>query len=130
MELILTVGFGAMIAAGVYMTLSRHLVRMILGIALVATAVNLLIFTAGRVNTDVPPVIPLGTDALAQNAANPLPQALVLTAIVIGFALMAFAMVLALRAYQVLDTLDTDAMTAAEGDGTANSSQSAESDRG
>ncbi|MFM2042894.1 MAG: Na(+)/H(+) antiporter subunit [Pseudomonadota bacterium] len=114
MEPILTLGFGAMVAAGVYMALSRHLVRMILGIALVATAVNVLIFTAGRVATVVPPVIPKGAVTLAEYAANPLPQALVLTAIVIGFALTAFSMVLALRAHQALRTLDTDAMRLAE----------------
>jgi len=130
MEPILAVVVGALFAIAVYLLMSRSLIRIVLGVFVLGNAANLTIFTAGRVNTDVPPVIPLGTDVLAQNAANPLPQALVLTAIVIGFALMAFAMVLALRAYQALDTLDTDAMTAAEGDGTANASQSAESDRG
>jgi len=114
MEPILTLGFGALVAAGVYMALSRHLVRMILGIALVATAVNLLIFTAGRVAAVQPPIIPKGMEALAAGAANPLPQALVLTAIVIGFALTAFAMVLAYRAWQAMGTLDTDAMLLAE----------------
>ena len=63
-------------------------------------------------------VRPNGESVLASNAANPLPQALVLTAIVIGFALISFAIVLAYRTFRVLGTLDTDAMTVAENEGT------------
>ena len=109
---------GVVVAGGIYMMLERHVVRVILGIAMIAAAANMLIFLAGRVGTVNPPIVPYGGDTLAADAANPLPQALVLTAIVIGFALVSFAIVLAFRAWQALGTLDTDAMTAAENDGT------------
>ncbi len=109
---------GVVVAAGIYMMLERHVVRVILGVAMVAAAANMLIFLSGRVGTVSPPVIPYGGTALSADAANPLPQALVLTAIVIGFALVSFTIVLAFRAWRSLGTLDTDAMTPAENEGT------------
>jgi multicomponent Na+:H+ antiporter subunit C len=81
---------------------------------LLSNAVNLLIFTAGRLVHEVPPVIPLGLTAPPTVTANPLPQALVLTAIVIAFSIFAFLLVLAMRAYQELGTDDTDHMRVAE----------------
>ncbi len=60
------------------------------------------------------PIVPQGLDAPASAIANPLPQALILTAIVIGFAMFSFLLVLAYRAYQTLDGDDTDAMRVAE----------------
>jgi multicomponent Na+:H+ antiporter subunit C len=108
---------GAVAAAGVYMMLERNVFRVVLGLALLATAANLVIFLAGRLGPVDPAIIPQGNAVLAESAANPLPQALVLTAIVIGFALIALAAVLAYRTYGALGTLDGDAMTAAEADG-------------
>jgi multicomponent Na+:H+ antiporter subunit C len=118
MEFLYSASVGAVVAAGIYMMLEKHVVRVILGIALIAAAANMLIFLAGGVGTIVPPVVPYGEAALAGDAANPLPQALVLTAIVIGFALISFATVLAFRAFRALGTLDTDEMTVAENEGT------------
>jgi len=118
MEFLYALSIGAVVAAGIYMMLERHAVRVVLGIAMIAAAANLVIFVAGGVGTVVPPVVPYGESVLASNAANPLPQALVLTAIVIGFALISFAIVLAYRTFRVLGTLDTDAMTVAENEGT------------
>jgi len=77
-------------------------------------AVNLLIFTAGRLTRQVPPIVPYGEQQLIEPFANPLPQALILTAIVIGFALFTFLLVLGYRAYQELDADDTDTMRVAE----------------
>lgn len=124
------IAVGAVVAGGVYMMLERHVVRVILGIAMIAAAANMLIFLSGRVGTVTPPVIPYGGERLAEDAANPLPQALVLTAIVIGFALVSFTIVLAYRAWRTLGTLDTDRMVAAENEGTPFEPLPAPEDRG
>ncbi len=99
---------GVLSAASVYMMLRRNLVRLIIGLILLSNAVNLLIFTAGRLTPANPPLIPPGADAPVTPFANPLPQALILTAIVISFGLLAFTLVLVYRAYQELGTMDAD----------------------
>ncbi|MGD1887008.1 MAG: Na+/H+ antiporter subunit C [Cohaesibacteraceae bacterium] len=114
METVLAVLIGIYFAASIYLMLSRHIIRLLLGAALLSNAVNLLIFTAGRLVHEVPPVVPYGLYAPEAITANPLPQALVLTAIVIAFSIFAFLLVLAMRAYQVLGTDDTDHMRIAE----------------
>jgi len=90
---------GAVIMAGVYLALSRDLIRCLIGLALLGNGINLLLYTSGRLKSTVPPVIPTGQTVLV-DAANPLPQALVLTAIVISFALLCFSLVLAVRLVQ------------------------------
>ena len=105
---------GLFVAAGVYLLLSRALIRMILGFVLLGNGVNLLILTAGRLTREVPPIVPAGLELPPEAIANPLPHALILTAIVIGFAMFAFLMVLAYRAYLALDADDTDTMRLAE----------------
>jgi multicomponent Na+:H+ antiporter subunit C len=104
---------GLFFAAAIYLMLSRHIVRILIGVALLGNAVNLLLFVAGRVTREIPPVITSG-DTLASSAANPLPQALILTAIVISFSFFAFLMVLGYRAWQALGTDDTTGMRFAE----------------
>ena len=75
----------AFFAVSIYLLLSRHVIRMLLGVAMLGNGVNLLIFTAGRLTREVPPIIGID-DMVPQTAtANPLPQALILTAIVITF---------------------------------------------
>jgi multicomponent Na+:H+ antiporter subunit C len=93
-------------ACGVQLMLSRHILRTLLGITLLSAAANLIIFYAGRIGAKAPPVIPEGEVVLAASAANPLPQALILTAIVIGFALTAFGAALALQTFRSIGTLD------------------------
>lgn len=114
MEQLLSVLIGALVAGAVYLMLSGHLLRFLLGLILLSNAANLTIFVAGRLTPGSPPLIIDGNDAPAGLVANALPQALVLTAIVIGFGLFAFALILAFRAYQSLKTLDTDTMRVAE----------------
>lgn len=114
MEVSLAIGFGAILAAGVYLMLARHLLRMVLGLSLITVAVNLLLFLAGGIGPEQPALIASGAQTVPANSANPLPQALVLTAIVIGFSLLAFALVLAYRAHLALGTMDTDDMREAE----------------
>ena len=98
---------------GLYMVLSRHLVRVLLGLSLLSTAVNLMVFQAGRIQSVQPPLIPEGAARL-HDAADPLPQALVLTAIVIGFALSVILASLVLRAWRGHGTLRSDLIHSAE----------------
>ncbi|MEZ2220627.1 Na+/H+ antiporter subunit C [Rhizobium sp. RCC_161_2] len=107
---------GLFFAVAIYLMLSGFSIRIMLGIAILGNAVNLLLFTAGRVTREVPPIIPAGADALGLDAANPLPQALILTAIVISFSFLAFLLVLTYRAYQDLKTDNTGEMRVAEPD--------------
>jgi multicomponent Na+:H+ antiporter subunit C len=111
---------GVGVAAGVYLALSRDLFRMVVGLSVIGAALNLLVFASGRLDSAAPPIVVAGTQVLA-NAANPLPQALVLTAIVIGFALLCFSLVLVVRLMRAADTDDAHRLRAAEpvhGDGT------------
>ena len=105
---------GLFFAAAIYLLLSRALIRMLLGVVLLGNAINLLIFVAGRLTHVSAPIIPPGAAEPGGLFANPLPQALILTAIVIGFALFAFLAVLAFRAYQELDADNTDSIRQAE----------------
>lgn len=114
MEQVLAILVGLFIAAGIYLLLSRSIIRMLLGMVVLGNGVNLLIFTAGRLMREVAPIVPDGLDQPVGPIANPLPQALILTAIVIGFAMFSFLLVLAYRTYQSLDADDTDKMRVAE----------------
>jgi multicomponent Na+:H+ antiporter subunit C len=108
---------GVFFAAAVYLMLSRHFIRMVLGVAVLGNAVNLTILIAGRVVSTAPPIIPAGMKVPAGAIANPLPQALILTAIVISFSFLAFLLVLAFRAYQTLGTDESKAMRDVEPEG-------------
>ncbi len=114
MEPIVVILIGLFFAVAVYLMLSYQIVRMLLGVAILGNAVNLLIFTNGRLTREVPPVIPSHLYTPEVATANPLPQALVLTAIVISFSFFAFLLVLAFRAYQELGTDEVDKMRLAE----------------
>ncbi len=115
-EALLSVLTGIFFAVAVYLLLSKFIIRMLLGVAILGNAVNLLIFTCGRIMREVPPVIGQGLDVPAGLTANPLPQALILTAIVISFSFFAFLLVLSWRAYGELKFDNTDAMRVAEPD--------------
>ena len=104
---------GVFMTAAIFLLLSRSVIRMLLGLALLGNGINLLIFVAGRLTRVSPPIAPGGILAPVQGA-NPLPQALILTAIVIGFAMFSFLLVLAYRAYQTLEADDTNEMRVAE----------------
>ncbi|CVI58896.1 MULTISPECIES: Na+/H+ antiporter subunit C [Agrobacterium] len=114
MEAVFSILVGIFFSVAIYLMLSRHSIRMLLGVAILGNAVNLLLFTAGRLTREVPPIIPSGMDTLPPGAANPLPQALILTAIVISFSFFCFLLVLTWRAFQELQTDDTDEMRTAE----------------
>jgi multicomponent Na+:H+ antiporter subunit C len=105
---------GIFLTVAIYLLLSKSIIRMLLGVAILGNAVNLLIFTSGRIMREVPPVIGPGLDVPAGPVANPLPQALILAAIVISFSFFAFLLVLSWRAYSTLGTDNTDEMRVAE----------------
>jgi multicomponent Na+:H+ antiporter subunit C len=98
----------------IFLLTSTNLIRILLGVALLGNAANLTIFTAGRLTREVPPIIPEGATQPLMQTANPLPQALILTAIVIAFALFAFILVLVYRSYQELGSENVDRMREAE----------------
>ncbi len=114
MQTLCAILVGLMVAASVYLILDRNLIRFIFGLVLAGNAVNLLIFTVGGLNSRRPPLIPENMTGVQEPFANALPQALILTAIVIGFALLSFVFVLFYRAYRDLGTVDTELMRTAE----------------
>ncbi len=97
MEFALASAIGVLVAAGVYLLLRARSFDVILGLTLLSYATNLLIFSAGRLVPGKPPVLRPGVEPTLANYVDPLPQALVLTAIVIAFAMTAVVVVLAMR---------------------------------
>lgn len=113
--LVVACAVGVSLTAGVYLTSSRDLLRCVIGISLIGVSANLAMFAAGRSTTaSAPPVVLEGARQLPVDAANPLPQALVLTAIVISFALTCFSLVLALVLQQRTGLSDADALRRSE----------------
>ena len=95
MELLMTIGIGTVTACAVYLLLRGRTFPMVLGLSMLSTAGNLFIFSMGRLRPGAPPIVAAG----AESYADPVPQALVLTAIVIGFGMTGFVMALAVRMY-------------------------------
>ncbi len=93
MELVFALCIGTLTGCGVYLTLRSTTFSVVLGLTLLSYAVNLFLFASGRLTLNSAPILGQTT-----NPADPLPQALVLTAIVIGFAMTAFIVILAMRA--------------------------------
>lgn len=116
MEALLAIVSGVLFACSFYLMMRRNLLRFVIGVIILGNAANLLIFTMGRLTRDNPPVIPDGATLPPEPYANPLPQALILTAIVISFGLLVFTLVLVFRNYLTTETLDADTLDAAEPD--------------
>ena len=108
MEASLAILVAVVVGGGLYLVLQRNLLRFVFGLILLSGGVNVLIFTAGRLTRGSPPIVPALSTTPTGEVANALPQALILTAIVIGFGLTVFALVLLLRAYERLGTVITD----------------------
>ena len=106
MTLLVLLAISIVVASAVYLSLSRDLFRVVIGLTMLGAAINLVVFAAGRFATLTPPLLATAEDAQAAAVANPLVQALVLTAIVIGVAVQAFMMTLVLRVYRAYRTLD------------------------
>jgi multicomponent Na+:H+ antiporter subunit C len=114
MTVLLAVVIGLLYTAAIYLMLRRNVVRLVFGLVLLGHAANLLIFTAGGLVRGRPPIVAAGAVVPPAGGADPIPQALVLTAIVIGFAVVAFAAVLVHRVVDRTGTDDVDEMRATE----------------
>lgn len=114
MVTVLAFVIGGLYALGLYLMMRRSIVKLIIGLALLANAANLLIFTSAGLTRGRAPIVPEGAETVSGAVADPMPQALVLTAIVIGFAVLAFTAVLIKRAYQSVGSDDLDDMTATD----------------
>lgn len=109
MIILLAIVVGSLYAGGIYMIMRRVLVKLIIGLALLANAASLLIFTASGLVRGRPALVPVGGTGLDyREVADPLPQALILTAIVIGFGVLAFALALVQRTYETVGSDDLD----------------------
>ncbi len=114
MDVVLCFVVGALYAGGVYMLLRRSVVKLIIGLALLGHGANLLILTMGRLRRGTAAIVEDGSAVLAEGYPDPLPQALILTAIVISFAVQAFALVLVKRAYETVGTDDLAQLTSTD----------------
>lgn len=110
MTQLLALACGVLFACGIYLVLRRGAMQIVFGLAFIGHAANLAIFTAAGLRREPAPLIPVGSATLPEGSADPVPQALVLTAIVIGFAVVSFAAVLARRASELVGTDDVAAM--------------------
>jgi len=114
MELVLVLLIGILYAAGIYLILRRSMVKLLLGIMLLGNGTNILIFLLGTITKGKPPVIGPDQNVFQDIYADPIPQSLILTAIVISFALTAFAIVLLKRVYALVDSDDLDDLNTPE----------------
>ncbi len=110
MEVILALGIGVLAASGVWLILRPRTFQLVLGLSLLSYAVNLFIYAMGRLRVDAPPLVGAEASPDPASYADPLPQALVLTAIVISFAMTALLLVviLASRGLTGTDHVDGD----------------------
>jgi multicomponent Na+:H+ antiporter subunit C len=108
-----SISIGVMFGIGLYLILSNSLLRLVLGIGLMSQGANLLVFSSGGLTRNSVPIIYEG-QVLTKSSADPLSQALVLTAIVIGFALTAFLIVLVKKAYDLNQTENPDEMRSSD----------------
>jgi multicomponent Na+:H+ antiporter subunit C len=110
MAVVLAVVIGVLYGVALFLLLRRSLAKVILGLAILTNATNLLIFTVAGLVRARPPIVAPDAEQLTPPFADPVPQAFILTAIVIGFGVLAFALVLAYRAFQVVGSDDLDDM--------------------
>lgn len=114
MLLFVCVAIGILVSISIYLLLSSNLLRWLLGIVILSSSVNLIILIAGRLQSKSPPFIQADKVLLTHPVANPLPQALILTAIVIGFGLLIFALILIRQIWLSNDNVDSNNLTLAE----------------
>lgn len=110
MELVLAIGIGVLTGSGIWLILRPRTFQVVIGLSLLSYAVNLFIYAMGRLRVDAPAIVERGVAAEPERYADPLPQALVLTAIVISFAMTALLLVvlLASRGLTGTDHVDGD----------------------
>lgn len=108
MDLILPIITGILYSAGIYLMLRRSFVKLTIGMVVLGHATNLFLFVISRVTRGTPALVKEGATQPEASFADPLPQALILTAIVISFGIQAFAIVLLKRVYLQTGTSDLD----------------------
>lgn len=104
MEILMSVVIGVLFMSATYLMLSKNLIRIIVGTGLLSHGAHLLLLTMGGLKRGIPPLL----GELASSYTDPIPQALILTAIVINFGVTSFFLVLAYRAYEELGTTNMD----------------------
>lgn len=114
MDVWLSILTGLLYGAGLYLMLHKGMVKMIIGIMLLGYASNLFLFIVARLVRGIPALIPPSMTHISGDYADPVPQALVLTAIVIGFGIQAFAIVLLRQVYRVTGTADMDSLNSTD----------------
>lgn len=107
MEIVLAILIGVLYTAGVYMLLRRSILKFIIGIIFLSNATNLLVFISSGIIAGQPAFVD-GATTSSSNLADPLPQALVLTAIVIGFGIVVFTLALKFKFFETTGTDDLD----------------------
>lgn len=114
MNVLLAIAIGVLFGVGLYMMLRRSFVKLIIGLGMIGHGANLLIFTSAGLVRGAPPLIGENEKYLSGQPGvdftDPLPPALILTAIVIGFALVAYTIVLSKRTYEEVGSDDLDRM--------------------
>lgn len=116
MEIVLAIITGTLYAGGLYLLMHRSFIKLVVGIILFAHASNFFLFTAGGITRGMPAFVHDGNPPV-EELADPLPQALILTAIVIGLGIQAFAIVLLKRVYHVSGTSDLDQLRTTDREG-------------
>jgi multicomponent Na+:H+ antiporter subunit C len=114
MDIVLAILTGLIYSVAVYLLLHKGMVKMILGIMMLGYATNLFIFVIARITRGLPALIPENADSFLEAYADPVPQALILTAIVIGFGIQVFAIVLMRRVYRATATSDMDKLSSTD----------------
>ncbi|KPJ77339.1 MAG: cation:proton antiporter [Deltaproteobacteria bacterium SG8_13] len=114
MNTLIAVLVGVLFGAGIFLMMSRTPVKLIIGLVFLSNAINLLIFDAAGLTRGIPPIIATGAETMAGSSADPLPQALILTAIVISFGVLAFALVLFNRTFKSLTARDLNELKATD----------------
>lgn len=110
MELLIILLIGVFYSSGIYLMLRRSMVKLLLGLLLLGNGANLLIFLMGGLTKGKPPIIKGENMSFMDAYADPVPQALILTAIVISFALTAFAIILLKKVYSTTGSDDLDTL--------------------
>lgn len=110
MELLLVLLVGILYSAGIFMILRRSMVKLLLGLLLIGNGANILIFLMGGITKGKPPIILDNQTSFTDAYADPVPQSLILTAIVISFALTAFAIILLKKVYVTTGSDDLDSL--------------------
>lgn len=108
MELMFAITVGVLYAAGFFLVMRRSIMKLVLGLIFLSHGANLLIFSAGGLQPEGLPIIPPHLTTAEYPIPDPLPQALILTAIVISFGILAFALVLIYRSFHLTGTDDSD----------------------